>query len=59
MKSDGGWWESDNVFAVHREEIGDSRPREEQISATFDEDRVKLEIQNASGVLTLAGRIDE
>ncbi len=54
-----GWWESDYVFVVHREDIGDSRPREEQISATFDEDQVKLEIQNSSGVLTLAGRLEE
>jgi hypothetical protein len=54
-----GWWESDNTFVVHREELGDSRPREEQISATYDEDQVKLEIQNSSGVLTLAGRLEE
>jgi hypothetical protein len=54
-----GRWESDNVLVVHREEIGDSRPREEQISATFGEDQVKLEIQNSSGVLTLTGRLEE
>ncbi|MGD9002424.1 MAG: serine hydrolase [Anaerolineae bacterium] len=54
-----GRWESDEVFVVHREDIGDSRPREEQLSATFDEDQVKLEIQNSSGVLALAGRLEE
>lgn len=54
-----GRWESDNVFVVHREEIGDSRPREEQISATFDESQVNLEIQASSGVLTLTGRLEK
>ena len=54
-----GRWESDNVFIVYREEIGDSRPREEQISATFEENQVELEIQSSSGELTLTGRLEE
>jgi hypothetical protein len=54
-----GWWESDHVFVVRRQDIGDSRPQEEQISATFDNDQVKLEIGNSSGVLTLAGQLEE
>jgi CubicO group peptidase (beta-lactamase class C family) len=54
-----GRWETDNVLVVHREEIGDSRPREEQISATFDGDQVKLEIRDSSGVVTLTGRLEK
>ena len=54
-----GWWESDNVFIVHREEIGFSRPQEEQISATFEEDLVTLQLQGSSGAMTIVGRLEE
>lgn len=54
-----GWWESDNVFVVHREEIGSSRSREEGISATFEENEVTLQIEATDGVLTITGRLEE
>ena len=54
-----GWWESDEIFAVHRRDIRDSRPREEQIRATFDDDQVKLEFQNWDAGLAIAGRLEE
>jgi hypothetical protein len=53
-----GWWESDNVFVVHREEIGDSRPRREQISATFDENQVTVQII-AGDKVTIVGQFEE
>lgn len=54
-----GWWESENVFVVHRQDIGNSRWRAERISAAFEESVVSLQIENADGVLTVNGRIEE
>jgi len=55
-----GWWESDNAFVVHREQIG--HYSRERISVTFEEDQVTIQIQDLNRpdvVLTLSGRLEE
>ncbi len=55
-----GRWESDNVLVVHHDAIGDNS--REQISATFEEDRMTVQIQDLNrpdAVLTLVGRLEE
>jgi hypothetical protein len=54
-----GGWESDNVFVVHRDVIGGYE--REQLSATFEEDQVTIQIQNTKGgdSVTLVGRLEE
>jgi CubicO group peptidase (beta-lactamase class C family) len=54
-----GWWESEDIFVVSREDIGSSRPREERISATFEDDEVTLQIENSDGAITVVGRLEE
>ena len=54
-----GWWESDNVFVIYREEIGSSRSQAERISAIFEEEQVTLEVEGSDGVLTITGRLEE
>jgi hypothetical protein len=48
-----GWWESDNVFVIHRDEI--VRIRQERISVIFEDDQVTLQTPDA----TLVGRLAE
>ena len=55
-----GWWESDNVFVVHHDQIG--HHAREQISVTFEQDHVTIQIQDLNrpeAVLTLVGRLEE
>jgi hypothetical protein len=53
-----GWWETDNVFVVHLDEIGNIDQR--RIGASFEDDQVTLQIQDLAGLggVTLVGRLE-
>jgi len=54
-----GWWESDNVFVVHLDEIGNIN--EMQFKLTFEDDQVTIQIQELTGLggVTTVGRLEE
>ena len=53
-----GWWETDNAFVLHLDEIGNIDQR--RISASFEGDQVTLQIQDLTGLggVTLVGRLE-
>lgn len=54
-----GWWETDNTFVVHLDEIGNIN--QFRISATFEDDQVTVQMQEMTGLggATFGGRIEE
>ena len=53
-----GWWESENVYVIHIDEIGNIN--QWRINATFEDDQVTVQMQDLTGLggVTLVGRLE-
>lgn len=53
-----GWWESENVYVIHFDEIGNIN--QWRINATFEGDQVTIQMQDLTGLgsVTLVGQLE-
>ena len=53
-----GWWESENVYVIHLDEIGNIN--QWRINATFEDDQVTVQMQDLTGIggVTLVGQLE-
>ncbi len=53
-----GWWELENVYVIHIDEIGNIN--QWQINATFENDQVTVRMQDTTGLggVTIVGQLE-